>query len=341
MPGHLRAAVAAADRADAGGGDELGARVGGRPGQRVGDRTHAADRHPPLAGPVADQVVEEAAVLHQGALVHRGERADHGVGRGHPPDGVVGEPRLDGRAEGRLDEVPPDVGSRPGRGSRARWGAGTAAWAPPRAPGRRPGRRTGATRRTPRCRRSAPRTSAASPHPRDARRAARRASRPAAPGCTTPSCATRARCPARGSSMSWFGMQRHQVGVARKPRGLAAERRRRNRGAPGVVETLEDEDRQALAGEVRRRHEPVVPATDHRPRRTASSPSPRAQPSGAPDFAGDAGRGDDVPGPDADGGVRSGQTAPTRRCLEGKLRRLGERLGPGGITGAEPSDWGE
>ena len=41
-----------------------------RPRERVGDRAHAADRHPPLAGAVADQVVEEAAVLDQRGVVH-------------------------------------------------------------------------------------------------------------------------------------------------------------------------------------------------------------------------------------------------------------------------------
>ena len=48
-----------------GAGDDLGAGAAGGRGERVGDRAHAADRHPPLAGAVADQVVEEAAVLDQ------------------------------------------------------------------------------------------------------------------------------------------------------------------------------------------------------------------------------------------------------------------------------------
>ena len=63
-----------------GAGDDLGPGVDGGPRERVGDRAHPADRHPPLAGAVADQVVEEAAVLEQRGVVHRGERADQRVG---------------------------------------------------------------------------------------------------------------------------------------------------------------------------------------------------------------------------------------------------------------------
>ena len=98
--------------------------LGRGPGQRVGDRAHAADRHPPLAGAVADQVVEEAAVLDQRGVVQRGERADQGVGRDHPADGVVGEAALDGGAERACRRSRARCRGRPGRGSRARWAAG-------------------------------------------------------------------------------------------------------------------------------------------------------------------------------------------------------------------------
>ncbi len=76
----------------AGVGQDLGAARRARPSQeRLGDRAHAADGHPPLAGAVADQVVEEAAVLDQRRVVQVGEGADQRVGRDHAAHQVVGE----------------------------------------------------------------------------------------------------------------------------------------------------------------------------------------------------------------------------------------------------------
>ena len=65
-------------------GDDLGAGLAGRPGQGVGDGAHAADGHPRLAGPVADRLVEEAAVLGERRVVQRRERADQGVAGRRP-----------------------------------------------------------------------------------------------------------------------------------------------------------------------------------------------------------------------------------------------------------------
>ena len=69
VEGDLGAVGAGRDRADAGVGDDLRARLDRGPRERVGDRAHAADRHAPLAGAVADQVVEEAAVLDERRVV--------------------------------------------------------------------------------------------------------------------------------------------------------------------------------------------------------------------------------------------------------------------------------
>jgi hypothetical protein len=90
-------------------GDQVGAGGPGRALQRPGDRAHAAHGHPPLAGPVADHVVEEAAVLEQVALVRRGERPDQGIGQHHAPHGVVPERGLDGLAQRPGHEPVPQV----------------------------------------------------------------------------------------------------------------------------------------------------------------------------------------------------------------------------------------
>ena len=63
VPGHL--ARRGRRDSDLGAGEDVGAGRRGRAGQRVGDRTHAADRHVPVAGAAADEVVEEADVLAQ------------------------------------------------------------------------------------------------------------------------------------------------------------------------------------------------------------------------------------------------------------------------------------
>ena len=82
----------------------------GRGRQRAGDRAHAADRHPPLAGAVADQVVEEAAAGEPVGGVHVGERADQAVGEGDAADDVVGEVVGDDVGERPLAQVVPEPG---------------------------------------------------------------------------------------------------------------------------------------------------------------------------------------------------------------------------------------
>ena len=78
--------------------------------KRVGDRAHAADRHVPVAGAAADEVVEEADVLAQGRLVEVGERADQGVGGDDAAHGVVGERhRSSSSPSGRAVRASPEL----------------------------------------------------------------------------------------------------------------------------------------------------------------------------------------------------------------------------------------
>ena len=120
-------------RGDRGAGDQGGARPSGGPDQLRRHRAHAADRHPPLAGAVADHVVEEAAVLPQRRVVGVAEGADQRVGQQHAADGVVGGARLDQLTDRPLDQRRPQSGidraaqlRGPGQGS-VRVGSTTAA----------------------------------------------------------------------------------------------------------------------------------------------------------------------------------------------------------------------
>ena len=108
LPAH-DGSLARLDRGHGGAGRQRRSGVRDRSRERVGDRTHPADRHPPLASAVADQVVEEAAVLDQGRVVQVGEGADQAVGGDHAADQVVGEALLDHRAERLLDDRAPQA----------------------------------------------------------------------------------------------------------------------------------------------------------------------------------------------------------------------------------------
>ena len=230
--------------------------------ERVGDRAHAADGHPPLAGAVADQVVEEAAVLDQRRVVHRREGADQGVGGDHAADGVVEEALLDRLAE------------RPARRRRAR------------CPGRRRSRssrsrgrgaiRVGATA----CGEVghvgvelAPGVvltiRAGQGGERRPRRLALGTLDEQAAGSPVPGVRrVGGRRPGRELDVEvevghqLLGHQADEVGVARQSGRHPGERAGRDGRAAGVVEPLEDGHGEAGAGEVGRRHEAVVTAAD-------------------------------------------------------------------------------
>ena len=190
-----------ADGGDLGIHDQFRARVAGRRGERAGDRAHPADGHPPLAGAVADQVVEEAAVLDQRRVVHPRERADQRVGGDHAAHGLVAEALLQRLAERPLGQLPPQdrVGLLPQfrlprqrLGERRRDGRGELADLPVE---------LDATPRTRRRSRSARAGCPVSAVPPAARRAGRPRRRRGAPGCRTRSSARQAAGRARGPLM--------------------------------------------------------------------------------------------------------------------------------------------
>ena len=104
---HRDAVGARLDRGDLGAAAQLAPAAARRRLERGGDRAHAADGHVPVAGAVADDVVEEAAVLAQVGVVGAGERPDERVGERDAAHGVVVEAVLDELAERALDERRP------------------------------------------------------------------------------------------------------------------------------------------------------------------------------------------------------------------------------------------
>ncbi len=281
VPRDLGPVPVGADGADPGAGDDLGPRRGGAAGQRVGDRAHAAHGHPPLAGAVADQVVEEAAVLDQRRVVQRREGADEGVGRHHAADRVVGEARLDRLPQGIAHHVAPDagvdgvaqvplVGER--LGQRRRHGV----------------RQVGdvGVELAPRV---VLRVAAGELGERRARRLALGAldEQSAVAAVADPRRVRRGGARREGHvevevGHQGLGHQADQVGVAREPRRLAGERADRDRRAAGVVQPLEEQDREPGPAEVGGGDEPVVPTPDDHDviaglrRSHAGQPSPGA-----------------------------------------------------------------
>ena len=239
--------------------------AGGR-GERVGDRAHAADRHPPLAGAVADQVVEEAAVLDAATGRACARRCRSGASVATTPRTVSSAKRV-------------SMASPSGRSTRSRQSAGSTCAADLAARRGSGSVSVGATRRgeladlaveraaRPRTRRrsrSAPRNDCArGARPRAARRAARRA---------TPSRTYRRvgrRRPRRAAAGRGRGRRRSARAAARPGRSSATAGRGQpgnacadDRRAAGVVEPLEDQHRQPGPGEVGRGGQPVVAAAD-------------------------------------------------------------------------------
>ena len=76
-------------------------------GERVNQRAHAAHRHAPFARALADDVVEEAAVLKQGGVVWVGWQADFCVSEYGSTDQVIRQVRLDHLAQRLLEHGVP------------------------------------------------------------------------------------------------------------------------------------------------------------------------------------------------------------------------------------------
>ena len=235
-PGDLAAGV---DRDDLGAGHQLGAGGDRRRGQPVGDRAHAADRHVPVAGAAADEVVEEADVLGQGRPVEVGEGADEGVGGHDAAHRVVGERRPQRLPQRPLDQrVATARRRRPARAPRRRTAAAPGRSGRPAGPAPPSARRSRSRPRARRRSRSAPRRRPRSPPRPRCRPAARSPGRPAA-GCRRSSAGAPAARRGRGRrSPAAAAATRGSCSAtgARRPRRTPAPRprpRRRGRPAPG------------------------------------------------------------------------------------------------------------
>ena len=230
--------------------------------QGARDGAHAAHRHVPVAGPVADDVVEKAAVLPQGRLVDVGEGADQAVGGRDPADDVVGEGTAQHLPEGLLEERAPGLLAHPvdhevpdrrpreqGLGERRREPAGhLGGHGVEAAPRLEVGVRTGET----------PERGARG----DVVLAVDQEAAVGHRGVRGPAAALQRDGQAELVDHA-PGQERDEVGVAREPRVHPGEGPGRDGGAAHVVRTFEDEDGPAAAGRVGRRGEAVVtPAHD-------------------------------------------------------------------------------
>ena len=97
------------DRENLGVGDDVGTEPGRGGRQRAGDCPHSADRHVPVPGPPADEVIQEAHILDQRLVTGCGKRPDQRIGRHHTAYQVAvyrGGDRLPDRA---IDQRAPGV----------------------------------------------------------------------------------------------------------------------------------------------------------------------------------------------------------------------------------------
>ena len=247
--------------------------------ERAGDRAHAADRHVPVAGAVADHVVEEAAVLAQVGVVRRRrtcrsarrsarrrarasssrqssiELADRALDERLPRGVVADAARAARRASAAARSASGRARARRGRTSRR------GAPSPRSPPGRRSRRQRGA-----RCARG----------PR--RRPAGRAPGRRAAACRTRSAAGASRTCRPSSSTIALRQQADEVGVARQARVDAGPRALGDRRAADVVAALEHEHRAPGARQVGGGDEAVVAAADdHHVVSRSRAPSVREQ----------------------------------------------------------------
>ena len=110
-PGHLSGVDSGLDCEHVGAGQDLCTRVGGHAMKRRRDRAHTTDGDLPVARAVADDVVEEAAVLGKRVVVGASKRADQAVGQDDAAHQVVVDGVLDPVAKWFFDECVPDVGN--------------------------------------------------------------------------------------------------------------------------------------------------------------------------------------------------------------------------------------
>jgi hypothetical protein len=106
----LGAATVADDRLDLHPGPQPHPGPARGAGQLLGETAHPADRHVPAPEPVADHVVQEAAVLAQRRVVRRGEGPDQRVGEQHAADLVVADPGGQGLGQRGLEQCLADIG---------------------------------------------------------------------------------------------------------------------------------------------------------------------------------------------------------------------------------------
>jgi hypothetical protein len=242
-------------------GSDRDAGTASRVGDGSGDRTHAADRHVPVAGPATNDVIHEADVLDEGRIVDRGERADQPVGGGDARQHVVGH------------ELPQHVAKWPCRqriphlvvtGTLAKGGCRHQ-----RLQKRRPDplrdRSDARIHPCPACPCRITRTHAAR-----ARRARRRVvtiDQQSTTGIRGRRRVGRVPAPGEANVESKVADDRprnqgHQIGVARHVGGQTGKRLCRHGGAAHVVAFFKHQHPASGTREIRRRHQAVVSATD-------------------------------------------------------------------------------
>ena len=236
---------------------QIGACLARHPFQLGRHRAHAADRHAPLAGAVAEAVEEEAAVLHQGRVVQRRVRPDQAVGANDPAHDVVAEAALERDTQRLLDDVGPrdhvdlvahvtDVGER----LQKRRGHGPAQLSHVVVK-RLPGVElvVGAGQPAKRCTRRIARVGLdqqALLAVRGVRRGGPRSQLEPEPEVLD----------------ERIGHQAHEVGEPRQSGVEVVERTRTHRGSADVIEALEHRDQEPGAGQVGRGDEGVVATAD-------------------------------------------------------------------------------
>ena len=247
------------DRADLGARADLGSGLAGGAVELAGDRSHAADRHIPVSGLVADHVVQEAAVRGQCRVDVGGEGADERIRQHDAAHEVVAEGVRDGGADGLLDERIPEPVVAEGRAglraSEQRLGDGGEDGA---------GQPRGAVVEAVPCVGIRARSDGAE---RGRRRLCVAVVDEQSAGATGLGCVGGVAATLQADVESEvgdhpLGQQRDEVAVAREPRVDTLEGLRADGRAADVAEALEHDDALARESEVGGGGEPVVAAAD-------------------------------------------------------------------------------